>query len=93
MVDTAFWLNLASFAGVAVLAVPVFSLNSRRKRLQDLRDADRQVKDDGEFRSKARRILIDRRRKDIEDWRPFDEKCLRVGYGLLFASAFLRLFF
>ncbi|WP_226582790.1 hypothetical protein [Acuticoccus sediminis] len=86
------WLNLAAFCGVAVLSVPVWSLNFRRRRLQALRTADREAADDTDFRRRARGLLIDRHRKNVEDWRPIDQTCLAIGYTLLLGSAFLRLF-
>lgn len=87
------WLvNLAGFAGVAVLSVPVWSLNFRRKRLQELRDADRSSEDDSSFRARARDILITRRERHVSDWRRIDEICLFVGYLLLLGSAAARLF-
>lgn len=93
MFDIHWWLNFASFIGIATLSVPVWSLNSRRKRLQDLRDADRTAASDSEFRSSARSILIDRRKTHVEDWRRIDEICLAIGYTALFGSTALRLFF
>ena len=86
------WLiNLASFGGILVLSVPVWSLNFRKKRLQRLRDADNAAQTDADFRSTARAILIDRRARDVADWRFIDELCLALGYCLLLGSAAARL--
>jgi hypothetical protein len=86
------WLNLASFLGIAILAVPVWSLNFRRKRLTALRQADRNAASDTDFRAQARKLLIDRHRRNVDDWRPVDQACLAIGYLLLLGAAFLRLF-
>lgn len=92
MPDLHWWLNLASFLGIAILAVPVWSLNFRRKRLTALRQADRKAASDTDFRAQARKLLIDRHRQNVDDWRPIDQACLAAGYLLLLGAAFLRLF-
>jgi len=84
-------LNLASFAGIATLAVPVWSLNKRKRRLQAVKQANLDAKSDKDFRSKTLAILSDKQKKSVEDWRAIDECCLIVGYGLLLGSAFLRI--
>lgn len=90
--DLLWWLNFAAFCGVAVLSVPVWSLNFRRKRLQALRDADRAAgADDGDFRTRARQLLITRHQRNVEDWRRLDQACLALGYALLLGSSFMRL--
>ena len=89
--DGQWWLNLASFFGIAILSVPVWSLNFRRKRLQALRDADGANVTDADYRSKARAILIGRHEQHVANWRRIDEICLGVGYALLLGSAALRL--
>ncbi len=33
--DAHWWLNLATLAGIAILAVPTWSLNFRKKKLQE----------------------------------------------------------
>ncbi|MFT3973919.1 MAG: hypothetical protein QM699_10850 [Amaricoccus sp.] len=85
------WLNLAAFLGVAVLAVPVWSLNLRKKRLQRIRDADAAGDTDESFRRRVRAILRDRRERDVAEWRRVDEIRLAGGYLLVFGSAGLRL--
>lgn len=85
------WLNLAAFLGVAVLAVPVWSLNSRKKRLQRIRDAETEGKSDAAFRARVRAILRDKRERDVAAWRRLDEICLAAGYLLVLGSAGLRL--
>ncbi len=55
------WLNLASLLGIAILAVPTWSLNSRKKRLQAVRNALPQ--DPKSFRDSVKAILTDRRNK------------------------------
>jgi len=85
------WLNLASLAGIAILAVPAWSLNFRKKRLREIRDALRE--EPVSFRDHVRGILSDKWNKDVSDWRRVDEVCLFAGYALVFISALLRLFF
>ncbi|HVL19492.1 MAG TPA: hypothetical protein VM422_00665 [Amaricoccus sp.] len=85
------WLNLAGFLGVAVLAVPVWSLNFRKKRLQRIRDADVAGGSAETFRRRVRAILRDKRERDAGEWRRLDEICLGAGYLLVLGSAGLRL--
>ncbi|SNR44446.1 hypothetical protein [Puniceibacterium sediminis] len=93
MFTFAWWLNLATFAGIAILAVPVWSLNSRKRKLHQVRQADQSAEDDSDFRSKTRKILKDMHEKDVAGWRWRDHFCLLVGYVLLLGSAFLRVLF
>ncbi len=83
------WLNLATALGIAVLAVPVWSLNMRKKKLQQVRDA--LPAEPKAFKDRVRAILVDRHNRDVADWRRIDEVCLYVGYGLLLGSAAARL--
>lgn len=85
------WLNLATFVGVAVLSVPVWSLNFRKKRLRRIRDAEDAGGSDAAFRRRVRSLLRDKRERDVADWRRIDEVCLAGGYLLLLGSAGLRL--
>lgn len=87
------FLNLASFGGVAILSVPVWSLNFRRKQLHRHKVADREEHDTESFRARGRKVLLDRHKRNVEDWRPVDQACLLAGYLLLLGSAFLRLLF
>lgn len=84
------WLNLASAAGIAVLSVPVWSLNARKKKLQAVQDALPQ--DPQSFRASVRGILDEKWRRDVAAWRRVDELCLAGGYVLLLGSAVARLF-
>ena len=84
------WLNLATFIGIAVLAVPVWSLNTRKRKLHQVRQTDADAKSDSDFRTKTRGILADKHRKNVEDWRGIDQICLVVGYALLLGAALLR---
>ncbi|WP_323796752.1 hypothetical protein [Nisaea sp.] len=88
--DIQWWLNLMSLVGIAVLAVPVWSLNFRRKKLQKVQDA--LSHDPASFRNEVKDILLDKGNRDITTWRPVDEVCLIVGYLLLLGSSVLRLF-
>ena len=88
--DWHWWLNLAALLGIAVLAVPTWSLNHRKKKLQEIRKA---LPDEAAtFKDRVKRILKDKRDRDVADWRPRDETCLYTGYLLLLGSAFFRLF-
>lgn len=87
--DMHWWLNLASAAGIAILAVPTWSLNNRKKKLQAVRDALPQ--EPATFRDSVRTILKDKRDRDVSEWRRIDELCLWAGYLLLLGSAVLRL--
>ncbi|WP_224823541.1 hypothetical protein [Cognatishimia sp. MH4019] len=84
------WLNLMTLLGIAVLAVPVWSLNNRRKRLKEVRDLLAETPDS--FKQKVREIVVDKQDRDVSDWRRIDELCLVIGYGALLGSAVLRLF-
>jgi hypothetical protein len=84
------WLNLAALIGIAILAVPTWSLNKRKKNLQSVRKTTPQKPDS--FRASVKAILTDKHNRDVADWRRIDEICLIAGYLLLLGSAFLRLF-
>ncbi len=84
-------LNLAAFLGVAVLSVPTWSLNFRKKKLQRIRDADAAGGSADAFRDRVRAILRDKRERDAASWRRVDEICLVAGYLLVLGSAALRL--
>ncbi len=83
------WLDLASALGILILAVPVWSLNLRKKRLQAVRDA--LPLDPQSFRDRVQRIVHDKRNRDVADWRRIDEVCLVLGYLLLLGAAMIRL--
>ncbi|MEL7212262.1 MAG: hypothetical protein AAGK92_06345 [Pseudomonadota bacterium] len=84
------WLNLMTLIGIAVLAVPVWSLNRRRKRLKEVRDLLEETPDS--FKRKVRGIVVDKQDRDVQDWRRIDEICLIVGYAALLGAAVMRLF-
>lgn len=88
------WQNAAAFAGVAILAVPVLSLNRRKKRLQRLRDIVARRGESGDARALDRVSdeLSRKRESDVAIWRQLDEVCLFAGYLLLLGSAASRLF-
>ena len=87
--DYHWWLNLASTVGIAVLAVPTWSLNSRKKKKKIQESLP---KDPVTFRDHVKGILKDKWERDISDWRRIDEVCLVVGYLLLLGSSLFRLF-
>lgn len=84
------WLNFASMAGIAVLAVPVWSLNRRKKRRHGLRTA--KVPAPGTLRARLRPRLEAIGDRAVADWRRIDEWCLWGGYALLLGAAVARLF-
>lgn len=87
------WLNLATFSGIAILAVPVWDLNTRKRRLHLVQQAEEQAEDDSDFRTRTRRILAERHKKNVEGWRRRDQVCLFAGYILLLGAAALRIVF
>ena len=83
------WLNLASLVGIARTAIPTWSLNVMKKKLQRIREI--LPEEPAAFKGQVKVILEKKRDREASDWRSIDEKCLMFGYLLLFASAFLRL--
>lgn len=90
MFSAALWVNLATFLGVLILAVPVWSMDQRKGRLAKEKAAALETDPDG-FEGELVPHLITLLKKDIDDWRPLDRACLIVGYVLLLGSAFARL--
>ena len=88
--DLRWWLDLASVAGIAVLAVPVWSLNARKRRRQRLRRSA--PSDPGGLRARLRPRLEAIGDRAVGDWRRIDEICLVIGYALLLGAAVARLF-
>lgn len=86
------WLNCFSFLGILVLSVPTWSLNFRRKKLQKIKDADKNDSSGNNFRSKVRAISRRKREEGVAEWRRVDQVCLFVGYLLLLGSSASRLF-
>lgn len=88
--DMHWWLNLGALSGIAVLAVPTWSLNVRKKKLREITEA--MPSDPATFRARVKGILHDKRNRAVADWRRIDEICLIVGYLFLLGSAAARLF-
>jgi hypothetical protein len=88
--DARWWLDLATLAGIAILAVPVWSLNFRKKKLQEIRRS--LPAQPTTFKDRVKSILKDKHNRDVTDWRQVDEVCLMIGYLLLLGSAVFRLF-
>jgi len=88
------FLNIATFFGIAILAVPTISLNKRKKSLQQAneildRASQRTSKDPfAEILSEVQ----DARGTLAGQWRRIDEICLVIGYFLLLGSSFARIF-
>ena len=89
MTPVEWWLNLGTTAGIAILAVPVWSLNDRKRKLQEIRDA--LPEQPASFKDKVQHILAEKRGRDVADWRRIDDLCLKIGYALLLGSSVLRL--
>jgi hypothetical protein len=85
------WLNLATFIGILILAVPVLSLNSRKRKLHRVKTSDTTATTDSDFRTQVRGILSEKHKDNIERWRGRDQFCLLTGYTLLLGASFLRL--
>ncbi len=84
------WLNLMAGLGILILAVPVWQLNRRKKKLTQIRSADLTAVDNAAFRGRVRDILLTKREREAADWRRIDEACLIAGYALLLGTAVLR---
>ncbi|MEM5582142.1 MULTISPECIES: hypothetical protein [unclassified Roseibium] len=91
MFSFGWWLNLATFSGIALLAVPVWDLNSRKRRLHQVQQADNEAENDSQFRARTRKILAEKHRKNVEGWRWRDQACLLIGYILLLGAAAVRI--
>lgn len=92
MFSVLWWLNLATFSGILILAVPVLSLNARRRNLHRVKTTDETAASDSDFRKQVRVILSNKYKDSVERWRGIDQVCLMLGYFLLLGSSFLRLF-
>jgi hypothetical protein len=86
------WLNAATFLGILILAVPVLSLNARKRKLHEVKTSDTTAKTDSEFRKQVRVILYGKHKDSVEGWRGRDQTCLILGYTLLLGAALFRLF-
>ncbi len=87
-------LDAATAIGVAVLAVPVFSLNFRKKshtRIDAILAARRETGAESAL-DRIGAALRDERAHDAARWRPVDELCLYTGYLLLLGAAITRIF-
>ncbi|MEO9778954.1 MAG: hypothetical protein ABJH07_07845 [Sedimentitalea sp.] len=86
-------LEAATFIGIAILAVPVWTtnLNKRRaaKHAQDKEDFYAKIPEDAP-QIKILDDLHDLMTKDNDVWRKRDHVCLIVGYLLLLGSNFVR---
>jgi hypothetical protein len=88
-----FFQNLASTIGIAVLSVPVFSLDLRKKALFRI-DAiimRRRETGDGRALDAIAREVRDARAARVANWRRIDRICLYLGYLFVFGSSIWRL--
>lgn len=85
-------LNIAAVSGIAILAVPAFSLNLRKKTLSRIEAIAQRQSHSG--RESALRDITTELKHDAEtnvaNWRRIDEFCLWIGYILLLGSALCR---
>jgi hypothetical protein len=89
----AFLQNLASTAGIAVLSVPAFSLDLRKKalfRIDRIISRRRETGDASALDAIAREVREDRAAQ-VATWRRIDRICLYVGYLFVFGSSVWRL--
>ncbi len=87
-------LNFATALGIAILAVPVLALNTRKKSLAQISDivANRKTGEDKTALDKIAENLEDTAAKRANRWRRADEVCLYVGYLLLLGASIARIF-
>ncbi|WP_170566020.1 hypothetical protein [Ruegeria atlantica] len=83
-----------TFFGIAILAVPVWSMNVRKKSLHKIKQEvdQRRQKGDTSVVNAVAEILQERREDSVNTWRRADETCLIIGYVLLLGSALWRIF-
>ncbi|MEH6523581.1 MAG: hypothetical protein V7775_20480 [Sulfitobacter sp.] len=87
-------MNIATFFGIAILAVPTLSLNKRKKSLQQangILDRALQRTADDPFNEVISEVQ-EARGTLAGQWRRIDEICLFIGYFLLLGSSFARIY-
>lgn len=85
-------LDFASAAGIAILSVPAFSLNFRKKKLARIKRIVQSRESGKEKRALdtiAAELHVEATEK-VNRWRRADEICLLIGYLLLLGSALAR---
>ncbi len=87
-------LNTATALGIAILAVPVLALNTRKKSLAQISNivANRKAGEDKSALDKVAQNLEETAATRANRWRRADEICLYVGYVLLLGSSIARIF-
>ena len=87
------YLNLAAFVGGLMLAVPVLSLNARKREFSGLVSELRKLKqiDSQGLATAMAEVQTTDAADAVAKWRWLDQFCLYVGYGLLLGSAGLLL--
>ncbi|MGC1496493.1 MAG: hypothetical protein WA790_11855 [Sulfitobacter sp.] len=86
--------NITSAAGIAILSVPAFSLNFRKKTLDRITRILAKRKP-GEERSALDTIADELEMEaalKANRWRRLDECCLYLGYSLLLGASIFRVF-
>lgn len=87
-------LNIASTLGIAILAVPTFSMNLRKKTLSRIEGITQRQTVAGRQSALGdiAKELQHSAENRVTNWRRIDDICLRVGYFLLLGSAIIRVF-
>lgn len=85
--------NLFTFLGIAVLSIPVLSLDGRRKKLHDVSRIveGREATGDTPAMNQIGDLLKGRKGKTVSDWRRRDWIALRIGYVMLLGASGSRL--
>lgn len=86
--------NAMTFLGILVLAVPVWSLNLRKKSLHKIEQVieGRSGKNQTGILDDIDKIVKSHGQRSVANWRPCDQFCLIVGYLLLLGGSGWRLF-
>ena len=85
--------NLASTIGIAILSVPVFSLDLRKRalfRIDAIIGRRRETGDSSALDAIAREVREERAAR-VTNWRRIDRVCLYLGYSFVFGSSIWRL--
>ena len=90
--ETEWNLNAASAAGILILSVPAFSLNSRKKSLFRIKNILKRRKPGAETSAlnEIAEELEDKATERANNWQLADQICLFVGYFLLLGSSIIR---
>lgn len=87
-------IDVVTAAGIAILAVPVLSLNDRKKRHATITDlvAERRRRAPDVVLDEIADTLQQKSETQVNRWRRLDELCLYAGYVLLLGGSIMRVF-